>query len=119
MTHDLCSLTECSIYGRAGSTESNACIRKGSIMARVIRACAVSEGRSRGSRRDGIPCGWYAVLLQLAISTINDSLTENLTSKKRYTEAAHVLLDYTEDVREAVITLVQGNQFSEARRIVS
>jgi elongator complex protein 1 len=30
-----------------------------------------------------------------------------------------VLLDYAEDVREAVIILVQGNQFSEARRIVS
>ena len=42
-----------------------------------------------------------------------------MTSKKRYTEASHVLLDYAEDVREAVITLVQGNQFSEARRIVS
>jgi elongator complex protein 1 len=50
---------------------------------------------------------------------INDSFTEDLTSKKRYTEAGHVLLDYAEDVRDAVITLVQGNQFSEARRIVS
>jgi len=46
-------------------------------------------------------------------------VAENLTSKKRYTEAGHVLLDYAEDVREAVIALVQGNQFSEARRIIS
>jgi len=45
----------------------------------------------------------------LAILAINDSFTENLTSKKRYTEAAHALLDYTEDIREAVVTLVQGN----------
>lgn len=50
---------------------------------------------------------------------IDHRLTEDLTSKKRYTEAGHVLLDYAEDVREAVIALVQGNQFSEARRIVS
>ena len=44
---------------------------------------------------------------------------EDLTSKKRYAEASQVLLCYAEDVREAVIALVQGNQFSEARRIVS
>jgi elongator complex protein 1 len=50
---------------------------------------------------------------------IDDTLPEDLTSKKRYTEAGYVLLDYAEDVREAVIALVQGNQFSEARRIVS
>jgi elongator complex protein 1 len=50
---------------------------------------------------------------------INESFTEDLTSKKRYTEASHVLLDYAEDDREAIITLVQGNHFSEARRIVS
>jgi hypothetical protein len=50
---------------------------------------------------------------------IYHDLTEDLTSKKRYTEAGHVLLDYAEDVREAVIALAQGNQFSEARRIVS
>lgn len=45
--------------------------------------------------------------------------TEDLSSKKRYQDAAHVLLDYAKDVREAVIALVQGNSFSEARRIVS
>lgn len=44
---------------------------------------------------------------------------EDLTSKKRYADAGQVLLGYAEDVREAVIALVQGNQFSEARRIVS
>ena len=42
-----------------------------------------------------------------------------MSSKKRYLEAARVLLDYSKDVREAVISLVQGNHFSEARRIVS
>ncbi|KAF8504860.1 IkappaB kinase complex IKAP component [Russula emetica] len=46
-------------------------------------------------------------------------VAEDLGSKKRYTEAGQVLIDYAEDVREAVITLVQGNQFSEARRIIT
>lgn len=39
-------------------------------------------------------------------------------SRKRYPEAARVLLDYAKDIREAVIALVNGNQFSEARRVV-
>jgi len=43
---------------------------------------------------------------------------EDLSSKKRYTEAGRVLLDYSKDVREAIIALVSGNAFSEARRIV-
>ena len=32
---------------------------------------------------------------------INDALPEDLTSKKRYTEAGYVLLDYAEDDRES------------------
>ncbi|KAK0226513.1 pol II transcription elongation factor [Armillaria fumosa] len=44
---------------------------------------------------------------------------EDLTSKKRYLEAARVILDYTKDARETVITLVQGNEFAEARRIMT
>ncbi|KAF9529755.1 Elongator complex protein 1 [Crepidotus variabilis] len=46
-------------------------------------------------------------------------VAEDLASKKRHTEAACVLLDYSKDVREAVIALVSGNAFSEARRIIS
>jgi elongator complex protein 1 len=46
-------------------------------------------------------------------------VAEDLISKKRYAEASQVLLSYAEDVREAVIALVQGNQFSEARRIIA
>ncbi|CAA7260510.1 unnamed protein product [Cyclocybe aegerita] len=45
-------------------------------------------------------------------------VAEELASKKRYGEAARVLLDYSKDIREAVIALVQGNLFSEARRII-
>lgn len=45
-------------------------------------------------------------------------MLEDLVSRKRYPEAARVLLDYTKDVREAVIALVNGNKFSEAQRVV-
>lgn len=44
---------------------------------------------------------------------------EELLSKKRYLEAARVFIDYAGDIRQAVIALVQGNELSEARRIVS
>lgn len=43
---------------------------------------------------------------------------EDLVSKRRHPEAATVLLDYARDVRKAVIALVSGNGFSEARRVV-
>ncbi|KAG9221313.1 hypothetical protein CCMSSC00406_0009424 [Pleurotus cornucopiae] len=46
-------------------------------------------------------------------------VVEELTSKKRYAEAAIVLADYAQDIREAVIALVQGNHFAEAKRITS
>ncbi len=44
---------------------------------------------------------------------------DDLVSKKRHFEAGQVLLDYTKDVRQAVIAFVEGNSFSEARRVVS
>ena len=46
-------------------------------------------------------------------------LADDLRSKKRYAEAAAVLLDYAGDVRQAVIAYVEGNFFPDARRIVS
>ncbi|KAF5387234.1 hypothetical protein D9757_006815 [Collybiopsis confluens] len=46
-------------------------------------------------------------------------VSEDLASKKRYAEAARVILDYTTDVRTAVIVLVQGNEFSEALRLTT
>lgn len=49
---------------------------------------------------------------------VSHALTEDLSSKKRYQDSARVLLDYAKDPREAVISLVQGGLFSEARRIV-
>jgi hypothetical protein len=74
ITSHLCSLMGCSISGRAETTESNACIRKSVVMARTLRARAASEGRSRGNRCDGIPCGRYALLLQLAILALTIAL---------------------------------------------
>ena len=47
------------------------------------------------------------------------SRSEDLSSKRRCKEAAQVLLDYCQDIRDAVIALTAGNLFSEARRIVS
>lgn len=44
---------------------------------------------------------------------------EDLAAKKRHMDAARVLFDYAEDVREGIKALVEGNHFSEARRIVS
>lgn len=112
-------LTVRSVYGRTETTKDHVCIRKGAFVARIIRACAASEGRSRGRRRNGIPGGRYALPCRTSHVYVDDNPIEDLTSKKRYAEAGHVLVDYAEDVREAVIALVQGNQFSEARRIVS
>ncbi|KAF7350896.1 polymerase II transcription elongation factor [Mycena sanguinolenta] len=52
-------------------------------------------------------------------SAMGYRVAEDLASKKRHSDAARVLLDYAKDIREAVIALVEGNCFSEARRIVT
>lgn len=59
-----------------------------------------------------------SLIAPLSIDLPSYLLVEDLSSKKRYVEAARVLLDYTDDVREAIKALVEGSQFSEARRIV-
>ncbi|KAL4071351.1 IKI3 family-domain-containing protein [Scleroderma yunnanense] len=46
-------------------------------------------------------------------------IAEELLSKKRFSEAARVFIDYARDDTQAVVALVQGNEFSEARRIIS
>lgn len=53
------------------------------------------------------------------IVTTGYRIAEDLVAKKRHSEAARVLLDYSKDIREAVIALVQGNHFSEARRVTT
>ncbi|KAF9237879.1 pol II transcription elongation factor [Melanogaster broomeanus] len=56
---------------------------------------------------------------QEEVKEIAYRITEELLSKKRFPEAARVFVDYAGDIRQAAIALVQGNEFSEARRIVS
>ena len=51
--------------------------------------------------------------------TVSDREKDDLISKKRYEEAGRVLLDYAGNTRQCILALVQGNLFSEARRIVS
>ncbi|EIW80500.1 pol II transcription elongation factor [Coniophora puteana RWD-64-598 SS2] len=46
-------------------------------------------------------------------------ISDELIAKKRYADAARVLLDYADDVRQTIGTLVQGNHFSEARRVIT
>ncbi|OCH92072.1 IkappaB kinase complex IKAP component [Obba rivulosa] len=53
------------------------------------------------------------------LESIGYSMADELSSKKRYSDAARVFLDYVKDVRRAVIALVQGNLFSEARRVIA
>ncbi|KAL6305119.1 IkappaB kinase complex IKAP component [Sparassis latifolia] len=64
--------------------------------------------------------------LAIQVETSKDDLAsmayrvaEDLSSKKRHMDAARVLLDYAEDVRETVDVLVRGSHFSEARRIIT
>ncbi|KDQ06369.1 hypothetical protein BOTBODRAFT_622525 [Botryobasidium botryosum FD-172 SS1] len=46
-------------------------------------------------------------------------VSDDLRSRKRYGEAARVLLDYAQDLPEAVIAYARGNEISEALRIMS
>jgi len=41
-------------------------------------------------------------------------MIESLGSKRRHAEAARVLLDYVDDIDEAVSSLVRGGEWSEA-----
>ncbi|GAA6015095.1 hypothetical protein JCM10207_008729 [Rhodosporidiobolus poonsookiae] len=46
-------------------------------------------------------------------------VAESLTGKRRYAEAARVLLEYGKDVEAAVQALCEGNLYSEAVRVVA
>ncbi|KAH7883327.1 pol II transcription elongation factor [Phlebopus sp. FC_14] len=54
-----------------------------------------------------------------AVKEISYRVADELLSKKRYSEAGQVFIDYAGDIRQAVSAFVQGNEFSEARRIVA
>lgn len=53
------------------------------------------------------------------IADIAYRIADELFSKKRFSESARVLLDYAKDVRQAIHSLAQGNEFAEARRIIT
>lgn len=53
------------------------------------------------------------------ITEIAYRIADELFSKKRFSESARVLLDYAKDVRQAIHSLAQGNEFAEARRIIT
>ncbi|KAG2136870.1 pol II transcription elongation factor [Suillus cothurnatus] len=53
------------------------------------------------------------------ITEIAYRIADELFSKKRFGESARVLLDYAKDVRQAIHSLAQGNEFAEARRIIT
>ena len=42
----------------------------------------------------------------------------SLKDGRKYSEAARVLLDYAEDVEEAIVTLLEGSVWEEALRLV-
>ena len=46
------------------------------------------------------------------------ALLDSLKSSRRYTEAAHVLLDYAEDAEETIVTLLEGSSWEEALRLI-
>lgn len=76
--------------------------------------------RNGASNDDMVSMGYRVAGMdpKLTKRTLNLILqTEDLCSKKRYAEAARVLVDYCEDIREALIALTSGNSFAEARRI--
>ncbi|KAG1835906.1 pol II transcription elongation factor [Suillus subalutaceus] len=54
-----------------------------------------------------------------AITDIAYRIADELLSKKRFSESARVLLDYAKDIRQAIHSLAQGNEFAEARRIIT
>lgn len=54
-----------------------------------------------------------------AITEMAYRVADELFSKKRFCESARVLLDYAKDVRQAIHSLAQGNEFAEARRIIT
>ncbi|GAA5832721.1 hypothetical protein JCM11251_005735 [Rhodosporidiobolus azoricus] len=60
-----------------------------------------------------------AGILQEEIKEIAVDVADNLTGKRRYADAARVLLEYAKDVEGAVQALCEGNLYSEAVRLIA
>ena len=94
-------------------------LRESSGLERIVRPCGSGEHTGRRACRDGAQSSrWDDCVLSVYLGT-DRTFVDDLNSKKRYAEAATVLLDYARDVRQAVIAYVEGNFFADARRIVS
>lgn len=48
---------------------------------------------------------------------IYQDLVERLKTNKKYEEAAHILMNYFRDAKEAIISLCNGKQWKDAVRI--
>ena len=44
--------------------------------------------------------------------------SDSLKTNRKYSEAARVLIDYADDVEEAIVTLLEGNTWEEALRLI-
>ncbi|KAJ1032623.1 hypothetical protein NDA16_000646 [Ustilago loliicola] len=53
------------------------------------------------------------------IVSMAKSIVDELETSRRYIEAARITLDYVRDVEQAVTLLCRGNDFAEARRILT
>ncbi|EJD08171.1 IkappaB kinase complex, IKAP component [Fomitiporia mediterranea MF3/22] len=56
---------------------------------------------------------------ETSLNELAHRLADELLSKKKFEEAARLLLDHAKNLRLCINALVQGNMFSEARRIVA
>ena len=109
-----------SIHWGAKTTESHEGSWTSAGMERSLYDCLYTWGTGRRDNWHWIPNGRYDLMTTCGLTC--DECThplDDLVSKKRHSEAGQVLLDYAKDVRQAVIAFVEGNCFSEARRVVS
>ena len=60
----------------------------------------------------------YKVALKFNEISFRFCSADSLKGSRRYTEAARVLLDYAEDVEEAIVTLLEGSAWEEALRLI-
>ena len=58
---------------------------------------------------------WIVTIVQLLFISITP---DSLKADRRHSESARVLIDYAEDVEEAVVNLLEGSLWEEALRLI-
>lgn len=107
------------VFVQAGSTIKAMISYERALDWRELFDLAVRESTSQDELAEiGLRVAGKTIVLSTYVGN-NQVCADDLSSKKRYAEAATVLLDYAGDVRQAVIAYVEGNLFADARRIVS